>query len=588
MGGMAHHWRKALILCASILAFPGCATPPAPRAGLQPTQNTRGESSFESDIKKIQGLYTRGEYVRAIESLNRIHEPELRNSEKTEYWNLKGLIRLAEKNPSAAIINFKRALQFNPFPDHQPYYQFNLATAYLDAGKPSESKKTADSIVIDEMGSTDRKKVIALRERVDKILTGQVDHKAIPEGAQATPTPVAMVTPTPQPVKELYNGPVNRKRIGVLLPLSGKYENFGKRVQRAVELAFQSSTDEQSKSFELIPVDSGDSAESHEVALKKLVEEQEVIAVIGPLLGKHLDSLRNKAAFYQIPLISVAQVQGDVDPQIFSCSISIQDQAAKIAKYAVQTLGLTRFAILGPDNKAGEEMAHAFWTELERLNGEVKAFELYDPDLTDFREPVDKTLGLFYTETRAKELQELAEKRKELNITRKTMKTQQYFNLPPLADFEAVFIADEARTAGQVIPTFAYRDAKGLKYLGISSWNSPQLIQRAGDLVEGAAFPVAFNTLNPPEETKQFYDLFHRTHSSYPGELEAVAFDAAVLVLETLKETPGTRAEFTSRLEARKNVPGATGSLNVVGHRCSRNLDLYRVKKGAFEPVGEP
>jgi ABC-type branched-subunit amino acid transport system substrate-binding protein len=218
----------------------------------------------------------------------------------------------------------------------------------------------------------------------------------------------------------------------------------------------------------------------------------------------------------------------------------------------------------------------------------VKAFELYDPDLTDFREPVDKTLGLFYTETRAKELQELAEKRKELNITRKTMKTQQYFNLPPLADFEAVFIADEARTAGQVIPTFAYRDAKGLKYLGISSWNSPQLIQRAGDLVEGAAFPVAFNTLNPPEETKQFYDIFHRTHSSYPGELEAVAFDAAVLVLETLKETPGTRAEFTSRLEARKNVPGATGSLNVVGHRCSRNLDLYRVKKGAFEPVGEP
>jgi len=153
----------------------------------------------------------------------------------------------------------------------------------------------------------------------------------------------------------------------------------------------------------------------------------------------------------------------------------------------------------------------------------MRAFELYDPDLTDFREPVDKTLGLFYTETRAKELEELAEKRKELNITRKTMKTLQYFNLPPLVDFEAVFIADEARTAGQVIPTFAYRDAKGLRYLGISSWNSPQLIQRAGDLVE-----------------------------------------------------------------ARKNVAGATGSLSMVDHRCSRNLDLYKVKKGVFEPVGEP
>ncbi len=585
---MAQHWRKAWILCASILAIPGCATLPAPRSGLPPPQRSGGESSFESEIKRIQGMYSRGEYARAIESLNRIHEPELRNSEKTEYWNLKGLVRLAEKNPASAIINFRRALQFNPFPDHQPYYQFNLATAYLDAGKASESKKVADAIQVDEMGSADRKKVLALRERVNKTLSGPRDPQSPSEASAATPTPVVVTTPTPAPVRELYSGPVNRKRIGILLPLSGKYENFGKRVQRAVELAFQASTDDQSKSFELIPVDSGDSAESHEVALKKLVEEQEVIAVIGPLLGKHLDSLRNKAAFYQIPLISVAQVQGDADPQIFSCSISIQDQAAKIAKYAVQTLGITRFAILGPDNKAGEEMALAFWTELERLNAEVRAFELYDPDLTDFREPVDKTLGLFYTETRAKEVQELAEKRKEMNITRKTMKTQQYFNLPPLVDFEAVFIADEARTAGQVIPTYAYRDAKGLKYLGISSWNSPQLIQRAGDLVEGAAFPVAFNTLNPPEETKQFYDLFHRTHSSYPGELEAVAFDAATLVLETLKESPGTRSEFTSRLEGRKNVPGATGSLNVVDHRCSRNLDLYKVKKGAFEPVGEP
>jgi ABC-type branched-subunit amino acid transport system substrate-binding protein len=588
MRGMTYHWRKALILCMSALVIPGCATPSTPRSGIPSSKILGGESSFESEIKRIQGMYSRGEYPRAIESLSRIHEPELRNSEKTEYWNLKGLIRLAEKNPQAAIINFKRALQYNPLPSHEPYYQFNLATAYLDGSKPTESKKVADAIKTEEMTAPDRKKVLALRERVNKIVSGQTDPKTQPESANVSATPVAQVTPSASPPRELYAGPVNRKRIGVLLPLSGKYENFGKRVQRSVELAFQSSTDEQSKSFELIPVDSGDSAESHEIALKKLVEEQEVIAVIGPLLGKHLDSLRSKAAFYQIPLISVAQVQGEADPQIFSCSISTQDQAARIARYAVQTLGLTRFAILGPDNKAGEEMAHAFWSELERLNAEVRAFELYDPDLTDFREPVDKTLGLFYTETRAKELEELAEKRKELNITRKTMKTLQYFNLPPLVDFEAVFIADEARTAGQVIPTFAYRDAKGLRYLGISSWNSPQLIQRAGDLVEGAAFPVAFNTLNPPEETKQFYDLFHRTHSSYPGELEAVAFDAATIVLETLKDAPGTRGEFTGRLEARKNVAGATGSLSMVDHRCSRNLDLYKVKKGVFEPVGEP
>jgi ABC-type branched-subunit amino acid transport system substrate-binding protein len=282
-------------------------------------------------------------------------------------------------------------------------------------------------------------------------------------------------------------------------------------------------------------------------------------------------------------LLSISQAQGSVDPQLFSCSISAKDQATKTIDYAMNTKGLRKFAILAPANKAGEELAQTFWDEIESRQGEVKAFELYDPDLTDFREPVDKTVGLFYSETRAKEANALAEQRKELNIKKKTMKTIQYFTIPPIVDFDAVIIADEAKTVGQIIPTFAYRDAKNLPYFGISSWNSNQLIQRAGDQAEGAAFPVAFNTLNPPDETKRFYDIYSKTYSAFPGELDAVAFDAAALMIETLAERPSSRAEFTSKLEIRANVQGATGSIGIKDHRCTRNLSLYTVKKGAFE-----
>lgn len=334
-------------------------------------------------------------------------------------------------------------------------------------------------------------------------------------------------------------------------------------------------------------MDSGDSAASHLEALKKLVEVEKVIAVIGPLLSKGVDALSEKAAYYQIPLISIAQVQGPVSASLFSCSISTKDQAQKMASYAMDVRGLHRFAILAPSNKAGEEMAHAFWDEITAKGGEVRGFELYDPDLTDFREPVDKTLGLFYTETRAKELKELADKRKELKITKKTMKTIQYFTLPPIIDFDAVFIADEAKTVGQIIPTFAYRDAKNLSYLGISTWNSNQLITRSGDQAEGATFPVSFNTLNPPQETKNFYDLYNKTYSSYPGELDAIAFDAAAVAIKALGENPSTREEFKFKLETLGNIEGATGMISIKDHRCSRDLALYTVKKGKFEVVGD-
>ncbi len=573
------------VLLLESLYLQGCTNAPTRRNYTASEPEVSITSNSLDLIKKAQTFYARGEYGNAVNTLNQIPEPHLHNTERTEYWNLKGLIRLGEKNYSAAILDFKKALTLNPVSEHQVYYQFNLASAFADSGKTIEASQTLNSMDIGTMGPNDQKKVAALKERLSKPVATKVN----PTVGTLAPQAATKAIPTPAPVIEVYSGPVKEKRIGVLLPLSGKYENFGKKVQRAIELAFQTSTDPQSKNYELIAVDSGDSAETHQEALKKLVEEDQVIAVIGPVLGKYLDALRAKAAYYQVPLISVAQAQGATDAQVFSCSISARDQAAKMAEFAISTRGFKRFAILAPSNKAGEELASAFWEEVQSRNGEVRAFELYDPDLTDFREPVDKALGLFYPETRLKETQELAEKRKELKITKKTMKTLQYFALPPIVDFDAVFIADEARTVGQIIPTFAYRDAKGLPYFGISSWNSNQLIQRAGDQAEGASFPVAFNTQNPPPETKHFFDLYSTTYSAAPGELDAIAFDAAALVIQTLSDHPATRAEFTSKLENRGNIQGATGILSVKDHHCSRELSLYTVKKGAFEviPSGE-
>ena len=232
-------------------------------------------------------------------------------------------------------------------------------------------------------------------------------------------------------------------------------------------------------------------------------------------------------------------------------------------------------------------MAQAFWDQATAQGGSITAYELYEPGLNDFREPVDKTLGLFYKETRAKESKALADQRKDLNITKKTMKTIQYFELPPIIDFDAVFIADEAKTVGQIIPTFTYRNAKDLSYLGITSWNSPQLVSRAGEQAEGATFPVAFNTLNPPDETKQFYDLYSKTYSAAPGELDAIAYDAASAVLQVLKDRPSTREEFNKKLTAIGNIDGATGVITLKNQHCSRNLTLYTVKKGEFETVKE-
>ena len=542
----------------------------------KPTATLSTTPSKVDLVKKAQSEYATGNVTGALETLKKVTPEKLKASSQTEYWNLRGLVELANRDSRSAEISFQKAITANQNPDYLGYYQYNLASAYADEKKTEEAIHELNLIKLPLLEVTDQKKVNLLK---DKLMSGQTGSLL------ATAAPSATPPPSPTPFKEIFSGPAKSNRIGILLPLSGKYESFGKKVQRAIELAFQSSPLTKDLEIELIPMDSGDNATSHQEALKKLVEEQQVIAVIGPLLSKGVEALAAPSDFYQVPVVSIAQVQGTASPHIFSCSVSTQDQASKIVDYAVNTRGFKKFAILAPSNKPGEEMARAFWDQVAAHGGEIKAYETYEPGLTDFREPVDKTVGLFYTETRAQELKALADKRKEMNITKKTMKTQQYFTLPPIVDFDAVFIADEAKTVGQIIPTFTYRDAKNLSYLGITTWNSNQLISRAGDQAEGATFPVAFNTLNPPADTKRFYDLYNATYNTPPGELDATAFDAASAVLAVLKEKPSSREEFNSKLTNVGNIEGATGTVSIKNQHCSRELALYTVKKGEFETV---
>ncbi|MBS1957958.1 MAG: penicillin-binding protein activator [Bdellovibrionales bacterium] len=560
---------------------PGVQQIPAAPTPIQAAPGIVFQGTPEQLLKTVQTYYQNGKVEDATNLLWSVKEEAIPPANRTEFWNLRGLIELQKRQPEAAQISFQKALSQNRTPEYRGYYQYNYASALYESNRSNDALDVLNSIDVGPLDVAQQGKVFNLKQKI---------HAKIPPANALQPRPspgvggeiVAPAVPT-----EIYHGPTKPFRIGLLVPLSGKYETFGKKVQKAVELAFQHSSNNQAKNFELVPMDSGETPVMQIDALRKLVEEQQVIAVIGPVLSKGIEELSARADYYRIPLISIAQSQGSLGTNLFSCSISNKNQVKRIADYAMKVKGYTKFAILAPSNTPGEELANLFWDEIEAHKGSIKAMEYYDPEATDFREAVDKAVGLHYLETRAEELKVLSEKRKELKITRKTMKTAQYFNLPPIVDFEAVFIADDGRIAGQVIPTFTFRDAKGMNFLGLTSWNSSQFLSRTTDQAEGALFPVAFNSLKPAKTTKAFYDLFLSTYNAYPGEFDAVAFDAASLVLEVMDHTPSSREDFKSELESVHRFDSATGEITMDGHQCTRDLSLYSVKKNKFEVVEE-
>lgn len=382
-------------------------------------------------------------------------------------------------------------------------------------------------------------------------------------------------------------GEVSPTTIGVLLPLSGRYAELSQRVLQAIALNLKIFDSESSDSrLTLAVADSGEDPEKAVAALNDLCLNQHSIAVIGPLLSKGVDLVSKRAQELGVPLLTLTQQNPPADPSTFSFGMTPQEQTYGIAQYAIEKLKIKRFAILYPRDKYGESYSQSFWDAVEELGGEIKGVESYPAGETDFRKWVDRLVGVYYSEARKRELDELELERKTQKITKRNRKTEKYFSLPPIVDFEAVFVPDEPKNLGQVLPTFVYRDVDGVKFLGTAAWHSPELITRAATSVDGKSYFVdALNIDAQSGASRKFVEKFKETYGGQiPGSVEALAYDAAGFLTQILTEkSPSTRAALREYVQS-WNYPGAvTGKITVKDQKVARSFPVFTIKNGKFE-----
>lgn len=591
---------RTIFVISLALLLPNCATRPVKRtipfekpvtkSNSQSTEKPRVTSENIPTLKQVQSNYTRGNYSDALAQIESTPESQLSLQDRSDLWNIRGLILLRQQKHSESTRSFQKALEINPNPSNRPYLQYNLAAAYAEQKKFAEAEVILDAISLSALDSENRTKVLQLREKIERSkINGTASASAFDHvGKTNNGTESGALENTNEiRVTEKYDGPTETKKIGVLVPLTGKFQGFGERVLRSVKLAVEKSEngDQTEPAFEIIAQDAGPDLASHLEALKILVEQHQVIGIIGPILSNGLETLVARAAYYQVPLFSLAQGEGPSAENYFQCSVSPADQVKRVLEYAMNEQGMKKFALIAPENRSGLDLAYLFWNEIEKRGGEIRGFETYPSNETDFRSTVDPILGLSQTEDRKADLDELARLRLQDNITKRTRKTEKYYTLKPIIDFDAAIITDEAKTVGQIIPTFAYRDATGIKWLGISSWNSQNLIQRAGDLVEGAVFPTPLQTFDASAETKEFINLFQATHSIMPTEMDALAYDATQVLKAAMNASPSSRSELTSLIKNQTKIKGATGQINMIDQTCSRDLRLVTIKKSKFVSI---
>jgi ABC-type branched-subunit amino acid transport system substrate-binding protein/thioredoxin-like negative regulator of GroEL len=392
----------------------------------------------------------------------------------------------------------------------------------------------------------------------------------------------------------------SRYTIGCLLPLSGSYNIYGNRALKGIELAVnQFNQLNPGSSLKIIIKDTASNSAKAAEAVKELFEEN-VAAIIGPVVTAA--SAAKVAQNYGIPIITLTQKENipEIGEYVFRNFITPEMQVKALVSYATKELGIRDFAILYPDEKYGETFMNLFWDEVIAHQGKVVGVEPYNPDGTDFADPIKKLVGLYYEvpEDLKNIGKTIGEAEPDKPPTENILETQllpldeesESFgtgeNEQPeaIVDFDALFIPDAPKKSGLIVPQLAFYDVKDTYLLGTNLWHSESLIDMTRQYVQGAIMPDGFFAGSRMENVRQFVDGFYKIFNENPGFIEAAAYDTASIMFQIVNRPDVRyRSAIKNGLKRLTGFQGVTGLTSFEWNGDARkNLFLFQIRGQRF------
>ena len=171
-------------------------------------------------------------------------------------------------------------------------------------------------------------------------------------------------------------------KFGVIGPLTGEYDLYGVAVRNGAELAaaeINAAGGVLGKTLEIIAYDSkGDAAEGTN-AYNRLMDQDEIDALIGGTFSGVTLGIKSLAVEDGIPVLTPTATNPDVTleaPNVFRACYTDSYQGQVAAVFAADTLNATNVAVLfNRDDAYSEGLADAFMAEFDDLSLSYTAYE---------------------------------------------------------------------------------------------------------------------------------------------------------------------------------------------------------------------
>lgn len=363
-------------------------------------------------------------------------------------------------------------------------------------------------------------------------------------------------------------------KIGLIAPFSGNKKWIGDKILKGVQLAMGAQLEELEVDVRLSIEDSQGDPALAASALRKLGNDRQVLAVIGPAFSESVEEVAPIASDLRIPAISptaVAPYITNLSPYLFRNSITGEEEVKQLVDYAMRKMGIFTFSVLYPLNTVGKKMQDDFLQRVEENGGEILYSLSYHSEDTDFGE-ILTSMGGHSDEDKPKEKTEEEGKFEKIYA--------EFDDTTPL-EFQAIFIPGDPADVSLIIRALDYYNLGDLKLLGTSRWNSKKLLKWGGSYLEGAVFVDGFFAGSEWTHVADFVNGFKNTFGEEPDIISAQSFDTASILLKFIQTGINKREAVEEALLNLVEYPGVSGFTTFLANGdAEKELFILTVKNG--------
>ncbi|RZO49954.1 MAG: penicillin-binding protein activator [Candidatus Pelagibacterales bacterium] len=354
-------------------------------------------------------------------------------------------------------------------------------------------------------------------------------------------------------------------RVGVLLPLSGEFQEIGESFLKAIQLALY---DISNKGVKIYPKDTKGNALSAYQSAKEF-EDEGIEIVIGPIFYENLEKL---GEINKITFISLTNQTQKIPKNTIAFGINIESQVDTLKKY-FSKISVSKTLLLSPKSEfiyqsksvAEKDIlkfyrTYSYDTNPKKITGEIEKITKYRERKKDL-------------ERRIKILE-----KSDLYKDKNELKKLEQMHTLGKVNFDSVVVVDFGERLKSVLSSFMFSDvsSKEVNFFTINQWFDVSLFNESS--MQNLHFPsIDFKNL------KKFKKKFLKKFNQEPNEVSILAYDALGLIYYCWSSN---NYQFKKeQLYNKEGFKGLQGEFFIENNLSKQQLKIYQVKKNKFIKV---